>query len=174
MSADLRDDTGRDAEAARIYAECYTELVRHLQRLCGEMASAEDLAQEAGMRLLTLARTEPLHNPRAFLFHAATNLARDQLRRRLVAEQHAAEGADASVHQGADHVASMREEVARVSRALDELTPRARQVLLLARVEGHSQKEVAARLNLKPRTVENHLTRALAQLAAALRRGGRQ
>ena len=39
---------------------------------------------------------------------------------------------------------------------------------MLSRVHGHTQKEIADRLKLQPKTVENHLTRALAQLGAAL------
>jgi RNA polymerase sigma-70 factor (ECF subfamily) len=169
-----RDTTRQDADAAHIYADCQGELLRHLQRVVGDRASAEDLSQEAGVRWLSAMRSEEVQNPRALLFHIATNLARDQLRRRVVAENHAQSIMDTEVGIGADQVASAREEVGRVSKALATLTPRAREVLLLARVEGCTQKEIAGRLGVKAKTVENHLTRALAQLAASLRGGGRQ
>jgi RNA polymerase sigma factor (sigma-70 family) len=164
----------QDDEAAHLYSACRHELLRHLQRLAGDRASAEDLAQEAGVRWLSAMRSDEVQNPRALLFHIATNLARDHLRRRIVVENHAQSVTDSEVGIGADQVASAREEIARVSKALETLTPRAREVLLLARVEGCTQKEIAGRLGLKAKTVENHLTRALAQLAAGLRRGGRQ
>lgn len=164
-----------DADAiAELYANCYGELVAYLRRLCSDHGQAEDLAQEAGMRLIAQARREPVAKPRAFLFHVATNLARDQLRRRIVSDAHVVDGdiEDGSHAPGADHVATVQEDVARVSAALNTLTPRARDVLVLARIHGHTQKEIADRLNLQPKTVENHLTRALAQLGAAL--GGRR
>jgi len=164
----------QDADAAQVYADSQGELLRHLQRVVGDRASAEDVAQEAGVRWLSAMRSEAVQNPRALLFHIATNLARDQLRRRVVAENHAQSITQADVGIGADQVASAREEIGRVSRAIETLTPRAREVLLLARVEGCTQKEIASRLGLKAKTVENHLTRALAQLAASLRGGGRQ
>lgn len=163
-----------DETAARLYAENYGELVRFLKRLTGDAGHAEDLAQEAGIRLIALARAEPIENPRAFLFHAATNLARDALRRKIVAEGHAATQTLPEPGFGADHVAGAREEVAAVAREIERLPPRPREVLLLARVEGFNQREIADRLGLKPKTVENHLTRALAQLTTRLRRGGRQ
>jgi len=163
-------------EAARLYGDCYPDLVRYLKRLTGEQGAAEDLAQEAGVRLIAQVRREPVQNLRAFLYHCATNLARDQLRRRIVAEEHAADLSleEASAASAADHVASLREDLANVTAAIAELPPRARDVLVLARVEGYSQKEIADRLGLKPKTVENHLTRALAQLTQRLRRGGLQ
>ncbi|MBL8299275.1 MAG: RNA polymerase sigma factor [Rhodanobacteraceae bacterium] len=168
-----------DAKAqavAELYASCYSELVAYLRRLCADHGQAEDLAQEAGMRLIAQSKREPLEKPRAFLFHVATNLARDQLRRRIVSDAHAAEGDfdDSGYAPGADHMAAVQEDVARVNAALNTLTPRARDVLMLARIHGHTQKEIANRLNLQPKTVENHLTRALAQLGAALGERRRQ
>jgi RNA polymerase sigma factor (sigma-70 family) len=157
--------------AAELYASCYSELVAYLRRLCGDAGMAEDLAQEAGMRLISQSRREAIAKPRAFLFHVATNLARDQLRRRVVSDSYAIDNDydEAGSHApGADHIASVQEDVARVSAALNTLTPRARDVLVLARIHGHTQKEIAEKLKLQPKTVENHLTRALAQLGAAL------
>jgi RNA polymerase sigma-70 factor (ECF subfamily) len=167
--------TGGDAEiAAGAYTQNYADLTRFLRRLCGDAALAEDLAQEAGMRLVAAARREHIDNPRAFLFHAAANLARDQLRHRIVAQQHADAQGEFEATPGTDHVAAVQQEVALVAKAIAELPARARAVLQLARIEGYSQKEIAAQLGIKPKTVENHLTRALAQLTVRLRARGRQ
>jgi RNA polymerase sigma factor (sigma-70 family) len=165
---------GDEHVAAGVYAESYVDLTRYLRRLCGDAALAEDLAQEAGMRLLAAARREQIEHPRAFLFHAAANLARDQLRRRIVAQEHAEALGEFETAPGTDHIAAVHQEVALVARAISDLPERARAVLQLARIEGYSQKEIAARLGITPKTVENHLTRALAQLTARLRTRGRQ
>jgi len=171
----MTQDTPRgDAQAAAVYADSYTELTRFLKRLCGDAALAEDLAQEAGMRLVATMQREHVENPRAFLFHAATNLARDQLRRHLVATQHADLHVESEPAPATDQVAAARQEVALVAKAIAGLPARARAVLQLARVEGYSQKEIATRLGITPKTVENHLARALAQLTAQLRLRGRQ
>jgi RNA polymerase sigma factor (sigma-70 family) len=164
-----------DAElAAAVYAESYADLTRFLRRLCGEAALAEDLAQEAGIRLLAGMQRERIEHPRAFLFHAAANLARDQLRRRVVAQEHAQTQDEFEPAPGTDQIAAVHEEVALVAKAISELPPRARAVLQLARIEGYSQKEIATQLGITPKTVENHLARALAQLTARLRTRGRQ
>jgi RNA polymerase sigma-70 factor (ECF subfamily) len=165
---------GEEEVAGAVYTESYAELTRFLKRLCGDAALAEDFAQEAGIRLVATMRRERVEHPRAFLFHAATNLARDHLRRQFVAQQHAAAQTESESAPAADQVAAARQEVALVARAIADLPTRARAVLQLARIEGYSQKEIAARLGIAPKTVENHLTRALAQLTAQLRSRGRQ
>ena len=65
-----------------------------------------------------------------------------------------------------------REQWAEVAAALEDMAPQRRRVLWLMRVEGKSQKEVAAELGLSPKTVENHMTLALKALVARVRRGG--
>ena len=170
-----QDARGNDSDiAAGVYTDSYAELTRFLRRLGGDAALAEDLAQEAGVRLVATMRRERIENPRAFLFHVAANLARDHLRRRLVAEEHAGARDEHEPAPGADQIAAIHEEVAMVTKAIAGLPARARAVLQLARIEGYSQKEIAARLGITPKTVENHLTRALAQLAARVRMRGRQ
>jgi RNA polymerase sigma factor (sigma-70 family) len=171
----MQSAPGDDAEvAAAVYAESYAELTRFLKRLCGDASLAEDLAQEAGMRLVAVMRREAVERPRAFLFHAATNLARDHLRRQLVAQQHADAQIEYETAPAADQIAAAQQEIALVSKAIAELPTRARAVLQLARIEGYSQKEIATRLGIAPKTVENHLTRALAALTVRLRSRGRQ
>jgi RNA polymerase sigma factor (sigma-70 family) len=165
---------GGDAQAAAVYADSYAELTRFLQRLCGDAALAEDLAQEAGMRLIATMQHEHIERPRAFLFHAAANLARDHLRRHLVAQRHADAQVECDPAPATDQIAAARQEVALVAKAIAKLPARARAVLQLARIEGYSQKEIATRLGITPKTVENHLTRALALLTSQLRLRGRQ
>src|SRR5256885_285843 len=130
------DETDR---AAGIYAQHYADLTRFLRRLCGEAALAEDLAQEAGMRLVATMRREAVEHPRAFLFHAATNLARDHVRRQLVAQEYASAQQEYEPAPGADQTAAVQQELALVAQAVEQLPARARAVLQLARMEGYSQ-----------------------------------
>ena len=67
------------------------------------------------------------------------------------------------------HEMALQNNVMRM-RAIEALPPQARRILLLARVEGRSHKEIARALDLAPKTVENHLGRAVARLAELLGR----
>ena len=64
--------------------------------------------------------------------------------------------------------ATTAEEVARITATLP---PRVREVYGLSRGEGLTHREIATRLGISPKTVELHLTRALAALRSALVRG---
>jgi RNA polymerase sigma factor (sigma-70 family) len=163
-------DGMRDHALARLYQEHFPALVRYLESLLGDRAAAEDAAQDAGVRFLAAARDQTLREPRAFLYHVATNLARDQLRRRVTRQRAERELMHASADtQGSDAVAEAREELERVRRALEAMPPRPREVIHLARMEGYSHREIAERLGISAKTVENHLTRGLAMLARSLR-----
>ncbi|MCB1553066.1 MAG: RNA polymerase sigma factor [Xanthomonadales bacterium] len=170
--------SGRNGPAAAdpfslLYQQAFGELVGYLHGLVGDRAAAEDLAQDAGVRILRMdaAQRDALNNPRAFLFHVATNLARDHLRKRMVRD-----AADSDLPQeghspGADVVEQSREDLARVAQGIAQLPNRSREVLLLSRVRGYSHTEIGERLGIAAKTVENHLARALKDLAARLGRG---
>lgn len=155
---------------AAIYRDHFAALVRYLETILGDRAAAEDAAQDAGIRFIGAAREQSLREPRAFLFHIATNLARDQLRRRVTRQRMEQELLHSSLHtQGSDAVAAAREELDLVRKAIEAMPPRPREVLYLARMEGYSHREIAERLGISAKTVENHLTRGLALLASSLR-----
>jgi RNA polymerase sigma-70 factor (ECF subfamily) len=171
-------EVGADEEArlGAVYAAHRADLRRYLARLVDDDALAEDLTQDAGTRLLLAARAGPIREPRAWLFHAGANLARDALRRRAI--RFAAADALAQAHDAIapepDHLASIEQDLGALRRAIETLPPRARTVLLMSRVEGLQHKEIGRSLGIAAKTVENHLARAVGLLAQALgtRRGG--
>jgi RNA polymerase sigma-70 factor (ECF subfamily) len=165
----LREQERRLGEAWSAHRD---DLRRYLRRLVDDDALADDLAQEAGLRLLRAGRDGEIREPRAWLFHAGANLARDALRRRLTWSA----ASDALVHDAPpsppapDELAAIEQDLGALARAIEALPPQARRILLLARVDGQSYKEIARALGLAPKTVENHLARAVARLAEALGR----
>ena len=66
-----------------------------------------------------------------------------------------------------------RDEMQLVTDAIAELPRRTRDVLLLRRVEGLSQRETAARLAIAEKTVEKHMARAALYLTLHFGRGGK-
>jgi RNA polymerase sigma-70 factor (ECF subfamily) len=61
-------------------------------------------------------------------------------------------------------VLSLREELDRLERALDRLKPEYREVIMLAKIDGLSCKEIAGRLNKSPAAVAMSLSRAIVAL----------
>lgn len=165
-------DGGRATELMQLYQSQFAGLLAHLRRLLGDATQAQDLAQQAGLKLLELAPAQvaAIRDPRAFLFQIASNLARDQLRRRFTAQvgQQALRNTPPIQVAGPDLLLAHQQELARVRQVIATLPEQARRVLLLSRVEGCSHKEIAERLGIQPKTVENHLSRALGMLAQRL------
>jgi RNA polymerase sigma factor (sigma-70 family) len=62
-------------------------------------------------------------------------------------------------------IVSKREELDRLEKAMDKLTPEYRQVILLAKMEGLSGAELAEKLDKSPGAARALLCRALAALS---------
>ncbi|NIR46712.1 MAG: sigma-70 family RNA polymerase sigma factor [Gemmatimonadetes bacterium] len=154
-------------DLSRAYREYYRSLVRFLYRRIGDQARAEDLAQEAFVRALEH-RPE---KPRAWLFTVAANLARDEGRRGAVRRRHLtllkAEARARPPEPGPEVAFERRQRIEKVRRALDDLSERDREALLLWE-EGFDYDEIAGVLGLSRGSIGTTLARARRRLAAAI------
>lgn len=150
-----------------LYLRHGEELRRFLGRWRGR-AEAQDLLQETFLRFLQHDRSG-LANPRAFLYRIAANLAADDYRKACFRTSPRAEdegwlSADSAPAQIDDAVAAADAgiELRRVWAALSELPAPCRQAFLMSRFEGFTHREIAGRLAISEKTVERHISRALA------------
>lgn len=149
--------------------QCYVhhrqQLVAHLTRLGGCRALAEDLAQDAWLKLAQVMLEQRVDNPKAYIFRIATNLLRDAMRHRalLGAPDEAPLELIEAVQGDPCALVENRCALQCVLRQLDDLPPRCREVFELARLEELSQAEIAGRLGISVNTV-------IAQLAKARQR----
>ena len=129
------------------------------------------------MRVLQARSTQEIASPRAFLFATARNLALGRLRHSRV-EAHFAltEMGDPGVSDESADVAqalARAQELELLTRAIQSLPTRCRQVITLRRIYGLSQKEVAVQLGISEHTVEAQATIGLRKLAAYFERAER-
>jgi RNA polymerase sigma-70 factor (ECF subfamily) len=150
-----------EASLARLYRERFAALFRYLDRRTGDAQLAADAAQEAFVRLFE--RGAMPDEPAAWLVSVAHNLLRDDQRRSgrrlrlLEAEPLDVPGPAARPDPAA--AADEAERRAQVRVALERLTPRDRDALLL-RHSGYNYREIAAALDLAPTSVGTILLRA--------------
>ncbi|WP_449235099.1 RNA polymerase sigma factor [Azospirillum doebereinerae] len=143
-------------------------LVRLLSRMVGSAATAEDLAQEAYLKVRAAERDRPVEHLAPFLFQTARNLAFDHLRRErrqavVVVPDVTAEGMEevAAALPSPETEAGDRQRLARMESALATLGERQRRILLLNRMEGLSHAQIAERLDVSVSTVQKDLKTAL-------------
>jgi RNA polymerase sigma-70 factor (ECF subfamily) len=178
----LAFQAGDDAAFDALFRRWSAPVLRHLERLVREAATAEELMQEAFLRVF---RARERYQPQArfttWLFTIATNLALNELRRprRRASHRSAEEEEDdraplalASGGAPADEVAHARRVGAEVEESLAALPERQRAALLLAAVEGLSYAEIAESLETTEKSVKALVHRARVALAQAMNARG--
>ncbi len=140
-------------------------------------ADIDDIIQEMYARIGSLEGVEEIRCAKSYAIQVAHSIFLNQARKSHVVtitrdgdlnELHVA-SQDASPE---DEIA-VRDEIHEVIGAIAALPPRTRDVLLLRRVEGLSQRETAVRLAIAEKTVEKHLARAAVALMQQFGRGGK-
>jgi RNA polymerase sigma factor (sigma-70 family) len=160
----LRTADPEGADIDRLYRTERASLVRYLMRGRSSSADAEDMAQEAFLRLAVRPAGE-VARPIGYLRQIGRNLVRDRLKsaeRRAIAPQ-----ADVDlVVSEANELGRLeaRDSLRRVEAAMHLLKPRTREVFLAHRLDGMSYAEIAQRTGLKVKRVEKIMAEAIAEL----------
>ncbi len=159
-----------DAAAARALTLRLTPRVHaHAMRLLGDRAEAEDVTQEALLRLWRIAPDwrEGEAKVSTWLYRVTANLATDRLRkRRAVALDSVPEPEDDA--QGAASLLQDKARAAALQRALAALPDRQRQAVVLRHLEGLGNPEIAEIMDISAEAVESLLARGKRALTAAL------
>lgn len=157
-----------------LYQQYQSSLLNYLIGLVpGGRQDATEILQETYIRLLRMDDIQRLQdNPKAYLFTVATNLVRDNLRKRQSRHTDAHIPFDEMDHHSDEdtpiRAANWEESVAMMKSALLNLKPVTRQVFLLSRFEEMTYPEIAEALNISTRTVERHMSKAITELQKAL------
>jgi RNA polymerase sigma-70 factor (ECF subfamily) len=147
-------------------------LMQFLQHNWRNKSDIADLRQDVYERVCLAAQKERPDNAKAFVFRTARNLLVDRIRREHVVPIEAVEDVDALSlamdEPGAERTAIARDELRRLQAALDRLPPRAREAIVLGRIEGLQGSEIAARMGITEGVVSRHLAGGIASLADIL------
>lgn len=132
----------------------HPRLVGMLTLYCGSRASAEELAQEALIRVCQhWEKVRALHNPGAWVHRVAMNLASSHLRR-MAAERRARSRLATLAESQPSTYEAVEPSVERVRSAITALPRRQRQALILRYYVGLSVAETAAEMNCAEGTVK--------------------
>ncbi len=161
-----------------LFAALESPLLSYALRLTGRITTAEDIVQEAFMKLHE--QFDQVRQPRRWLYRIVHNLALNQRRRegKIVPLDPGADEMDGPKPETADPQPLPDEQIARwegiglVRLSLETLDPRGRELVRLKFNEGLSYKEIGARTGLTTGHVGYLLHHAIKTVADELARNG--
>lgn len=162
LSALLTDDEGA---LRSIFDHYYAGLLQDAWRITGDTDAARDLVQDVFVELWKKRREIAVHTSlRAYLRRAVLNRALNYLK----ANRRTALDLPDNLQQIPDTTAAdlaqqedMEQREARVRAAIAALPEKCRIVFMLSRFEQMSHKEIAEKLNISVKTIENQITKAI-------------
>ena len=160
------DQRGLDDFTA-LYVRHYEQLLRLAVLLVGDVPAAEDVVQEAFIRVHRTVHSGTVRSPLAYLRQTVVNLARSEVRRRLVRLRHAPRPMPdaASAEEGA-YAAISRQEVIR---ALRRIPARQREAVVLRYWADLPEAEIAELMGVSTGAVKGYISRAMSRLGLLLK-----
>ena len=163
-----RLQAGDEQAMSALRAQHWTPVVRYAFGLLGSWDKAEDVAQDAFVRLWARRRKLSSGSPGALVHRIARNAALDVLK----SPRHAAPREDPDLLAGAlapDRDVELSELKQAVAKAVRALPPRRREIFRLVRESGFTYEEIAEIMDISRQTVANHMSLALSDLRVMLR-----
>lgn len=156
-------DSGREF-LRNIFLLGYDDLKTRLTRRLGSAELAGDALQDAWLRLEHARPIGQVLRPKPYILRIAYNIALKRLRRErtmVTLEEVREELSLVDDAPLATQATESREELALLLRAAEELTPRQRNILFAARLDGDTLQDIAIRFGIPERAVARELRRAL-------------
>jgi len=147
-------------------------LMNFLRRSWRNKSDVADLRQDIYVRIYQAASREIPHPVKPFVFAVARNLLINRIHHDQVVSIETVADLDAfntpADEPGPDRNAMARQELRVLMAALERLPNRARDVIVMRKIEGLSRPEIARRLGIGEATVAEHLTRGIRALTEIL------
>ncbi len=154
----------------RLFFQYHPRLVNFLVGLTHDREISRDMTQDLFLSLWE--NRQKLIEVRSFssyLFQMARFTVCDYFDRLTVSEKYAnAYLMQTSLYESEEEVLFVHELQAIINQTVDQMSPQQRKIYRMSREDGLSNDEIATRLGISKRTVENHLTAALAILRKVL------
>lgn len=166
-----RDRDGFVEWVGRCILPCEPLIRAWLRRASVPRDEIDDIVQEAYSRIARLEEFQHIVNPRAYFLEVTRNVLFEQLRRSqivridTIAEFDMPQIADDRPDQ--ERIAIGRDEITRLRRLINALPDRCREMFVLRKIEGLSQKQIARRLGVSENTVETQVGRGLRLILGA-------
>ena len=152
------------------------QLKAYLRSAFPTVREVDDVVQESYLRIWRSRAVQPIHSAKAFLFkvarHVALNLVNRQRGSPVIGVGDLEALTVMDTRPGVVETVSRNDKLRFLVLALATLPPRCREITVLRKLKGLPQKEVAARLGIAEKTVEEQVARGVKRCEEYLRRRG--
>jgi RNA polymerase sigma-70 factor (family 1) len=163
--------TDRDQSAfAELYDRYFRILFNYTFSKVNDEFTTQEIVQELFVSIWTPRTSNTIHVCRPYLFSMAKNLVISHFRKEFTRQRHYNqwEIQTDSYCQSADQEVLTADLQNHFEKGLHLLPPKCREVFIMSR-NGHSNKEIACKLIISEKTVEQHITKALRVLKEFLK-----
>ncbi|WIO75356.1 RNA polymerase sigma factor [Porticoccaceae bacterium LTM1] len=151
----------------RLFAEHRGRLQQYLRRRLSNDADAQELAQEAYLRLLRVKKVDLIRHPEAYLYRIARNLVHElysgppRIDGKAFDEFAEEEESVLQVPSPEEQTDKVRR-LERIEKLLGDLKPKCRAVLILYWRDGLTQQEIAEELGISRSMAQKYMAQGLA------------
>lgn len=148
----------------RLYETHGKPVWRFIYYKCGDTAQADDLVQEAFIKLWQNCAKVTKDKAKSFLYTCCNNAFLNEVAHKKVVLKHAKKQNEKTNFQSPEFLMEEEQFHEKLKSSIENLTEAQRTAFLLNRIEGKKYAEIAAMLDISVKAVEKRMSQALAKL----------
>lgn len=153
---------------SKVFEELYEDHSKTLYNFvyykCGNQDQAEDLVQEAFIKMWNNCAKIVFEKAKSFLYTVANNLFLNEVAHKKVVLKYNQIPTTSSTNEDPEFILEEKEFMDKLQAAISELTNGQREVFLMSRIDKKSYKEIAEFLNISVKAVEKRMHGALVKM----------
>ena len=153
----------RDTDAFTTFdLENFKKLILVSDKYVKDIAVAEEIVQNIFLKIWEdQGKLSEIQSITAYLHRSTINASLNHINREKSVQKHHLKIAEKLTDEDIDHLNEQNEMIVLLYREIDLLPEKCREVFKLSRFEGVKYKEIAIKLDIAEKTVENHMAHAL-------------
>ena len=153
----------------KLYEQYSKTLYSFLYYKCGDKAQAEDLVQEAFVKMWQNCAKVVFEKAKSFLYTVANNQFLNQVAHHKVVLKHRTHLKSGINNESPEFVLEEKEFMLKLQTAISELTDAQREVFLLNRIDKKTYREISEMLGISVKAIEKRMHGALLKLREHLK-----
>ncbi|WP_422090270.1 RNA polymerase sigma factor [Tenacibaculum ovolyticum] len=146
----------------------YESATNYIYYKCGNLQQAEDIVQDAYVKIWKKCAEVIYETARAFLYTLCNNALRNEFAHKKVVLRHEAIPRSNKDIESPDYILETEEFKSKLENAIANLSSKEREVFLLSRIDKKTYKEIAEITNITVKAVERRMSNAFINLRKTL------